>query len=56
MKQSFLQGQLLVRSKVRKDLALKCVSHHFSAAGTCYWCTAGGLRVKEAVVLNSVMA
>jgi len=51
-----LQGQLLVRSKVRKDFALKRVSHRFSAAGTCYWCAAGGLEVKEAVVLNSVMA
>lgn len=56
MEQSFLQGQLLVRSEVRKDFALQRVGHNFRAAGTCYWCTAGGLEVKEAVVLNSVMA
>lgn len=46
MKQSFLQGQLLVRSKVRKDFALKRLGHNFSAAGTCYWCAAGGLGVR----------
>lgn len=47
-------GQKAKRNK--KTLHFKKHQCNFKAADTCYWCTAGGLKVNVAVVLYSLAA
>lgn len=42
--------------KEEKTAVLRDIVPNFSAADTCYWYTAGRLKVKEAVVQNSLAA